>query len=60
MLTTEAQDYGCQEQFIEACGSRFATPSNQKYPQGPCFSKIKGQRFSRIALRRVKRQLIVS
>jgi hypothetical protein len=59
MLTTEAQDYGCQEQFIEACGSRFATPSNQKYPQRPCHEN-KDKRFSRIALRRVKRQPIVS
>jgi hypothetical protein len=59
MLTTEAQDYGCQEQFIEACGSRFATPSNQKYPQRSCYEN-KDKRFSRIALRRVKRQLIVS
>src|SRR5258708_33702882 len=54
MLTTEAQDNGCQEQFIEACGSRFATPSDQRYPQRPCYED-KDKCFSRIVLRREMR-----
>jgi hypothetical protein len=33
MLTTEAEDYGRTERFIEVRGGRDSSPSNRKYPR---------------------------